>query len=64
MRCQSKKSRLTTQPIISLATCADARGYGPLIEAANSIAACHIDDPLSVHEATVKTLDGLSCRHK
>ncbi|AEX23838.1 xanthine dehydrogenase small subunit [Vibrio sp. EJY3] len=30
-------------------------GYGPLIEAANSIAACHIDDPLSVHEASVKT---------
>ena len=30
-------------------------GYGPLIEAANSIAAKRIDDPLSVHEATVKT---------
>nr|WP_321386047.1 xanthine dehydrogenase small subunit [uncultured Vibrio sp.] len=30
-------------------------GYGPLIEAANSIAANRIDDPLSVHEATVKT---------
>ena len=30
-------------------------GYGPLIEAANSIAANHIDDPLNVHEAAVKT---------
>jgi xanthine dehydrogenase small subunit len=30
-------------------------GYGPLIEAANSIAASHIDDPLSAHEEAVKT---------
>ncbi len=30
-------------------------GYGPLIEAANTIAASEIEDPLSVHETAVKT---------
>ncbi len=33
-------------------------GYGPLIEAANTIAESDIDDPLSVHESAVKTWMG------
>ncbi|MGP8305790.1 xanthine dehydrogenase small subunit [Vibrio sp. YIC-376] len=33
-------------------------GYGPLIDAANTIAGSHIDDPLSVYEESVKTWMG------